>query len=156
MRLRVAVDGVTFDVEVAPGRVAVDGEAVDVRAPGCGEPFDHLLIDGRPYEFTLVADPRLLLSPAGLHRIEVKDASGRVARPLGRDGRVKAPIPGLVRRVPIAAGDLVRAGQTLLVLEAMKMENAIAAPLAGRVASLHVTEGQGVGLGDLLVEVTPA
>jgi biotin carboxyl carrier protein len=62
-------------------------------------------------------------------------------------------MPGLVLAIKAKEGDTVAAGQTLLVMEAMKMENAIASPYAGTVAKVYVREGDSIGEGDLLVEV---
>lgn len=74
--------------------------------------------------------------------------------PTGRgEGGIVAPMPGLVLAIKAKEGDTVAAGQTLLVMEAMKMENAVTAPYAGTVAKVYVREGDSIGEGDLLVEV---
>jgi pyruvate carboxylase subunit B len=61
-------------------------------------------------------------------------------------------MPGLVVRVSATAGQTVAAGQGLIVLEAMKMENELRAPAAGRVTSVRVSEGQAVEKGQVLIE----
>jgi acetyl/propionyl-CoA carboxylase alpha subunit len=66
---------------------------------------------------------------------------------------VRAIMPGRVARVHVAAGDAVRKGQGLLILEAMKMENEIVAPRDGIVAELLVSAGQAVENGDELVRL---
>jgi glutaconyl-CoA/methylmalonyl-CoA decarboxylase subunit gamma len=66
---------------------------------------------------------------------------------------VKAPMPGLVRAVAVAVGDVVALGQRLLVLEAMKMENDIQAGQAGTVTAVHVAAGDTVQTGRPLVEI---
>jgi len=58
-------------------------------------------------------------------------------------------------RVDVAVGDQVAVGQTLCVLEAMKMENTVAADVAGRVTEVRVTAGTDVGAGDVLVVIQP-
>jgi pyruvate carboxylase len=71
-----------------------------------------------------------------------------------RDPRmVAAVIPGIIRSLPIAAGQHIRRGQPMLVLEAMKMENSLLAPVDGRVKAVHVSEGEMVSKGKLLVEL---
>jgi biotin carboxyl carrier protein len=66
-------------------------------------------------------------------------------------GTVVAPMPGTVLQVAVKIGDKVSKGQTLLVLEAMKMENEIMAPAAGVVRELNITQGVSVNAGDILV-----
>ena len=73
----------------------------------------------------------------------------------GGDGRVTTPMPGKVVSVAVAAGDRVTAGQTLLVLESMKMQNDVAASVEGVVRAVHHAEGDNVDFGDLLVEIDP-
>jgi pyruvate carboxylase subunit B len=68
-----------------------------------------------------------------------------------RTGDVRAAIPGRVLRVLVAEGDTVEEGTTLLVLEAMKMENEVRARHAGRVRAVDVAAGQAVATGDVLV-----
>ena len=63
-------------------------------------------------------------------------------------------MPGLILRVEVKEGQLVKAGQTLVVMEAMKMENAVLAPHNGTVRKVLATEGASVSEGDVLVEVT--
>ena len=65
--------------------------------------------------------------------------------------RVAAPMPGRVLRVQVSPGDEVAAGQGLVVVEAMKMENELRATRAGRVLEVVVREGQAVETGALLV-----
>ena len=68
-------------------------------------------------------------------------------------GALEAPMPGTVLRVDVAPGQAVQAGQTLVVLEAMKMELSVAAPVEGIVRDVHVTAGQLVARGQALVEL---
>jgi biotin carboxyl carrier protein len=69
------------------------------------------------------------------------------------DGAIRAPMPGRVVRVPVAAGQAVAARQPVVVVEAMKMENELRAPHAGTVRALHVQPGDSVDAGQLLVEL---
>jgi biotin carboxyl carrier protein len=66
---------------------------------------------------------------------------------------VKAPIPGLITRVFVEPGATVQAGQRLLVLEAMKMENEVRAPRGGVVQQVNVHPGQSVNLSEVMVEI---
>lgn len=64
---------------------------------------------------------------------------------------VKAMLPGTIIKIIVSEGDEVKAGDTLLILEAMKMENEIVAPSSGKVKEIKVTEGQRVETGDVLI-----
>lgn len=71
----------------------------------------------------------------------------------GTDGKIRAPMPGRVVRVPVVPGQAVAARQAVVVVEAMKMENELRAPRAGTVRALHVQPGDPVDAGQLLVEI---
>jgi len=66
---------------------------------------------------------------------------------------IKSPMPGTILKINVNSGDAVKKGQTLLILEAMKMENEIAAPSDGIVASINVSQGVSVNTGDVLVSL---
>lgn len=81
----------------------------------------------------------------------------RIKKEAGIDDSVKqlnitAPMPGLVIKINCAAGDDVARNQSLLVMEAMKMENEIKSPVEGKIKSISVSEGQGIEKGQVLVE----
>jgi biotin carboxyl carrier protein len=69
------------------------------------------------------------------------------------EARVRAPMPGLVIGLPLEVGSKVERGQTVVVLEAMKMENDLAAPKAGMLKEIKVNKGQTVNQGDVLVVI---
>ncbi|GAC1628915.1 MAG: hypothetical protein NVS4B7_17840 [Ktedonobacteraceae bacterium] len=70
------------------------------------------------------------------------------------EARVRAPMPGLVIGVPLEVGSKVERGQTVVVLEAMKMENDLAAPKAGTIKEIKVNKDQTVNQGDVLVVIS--
>lgn len=88
--------------------------------------------------------------------VPVSASSGSTSppTPAGRHGNVRAPLPGLVLGIKVDEGDTVEAGATLMVLEAMKMENTIQAPHNGTVRKIFVREGDSVGDGDPLLELS--
>jgi glutaconyl-CoA/methylmalonyl-CoA decarboxylase subunit gamma len=69
------------------------------------------------------------------------------------DGNVVAPIPGTVLSVKVREGDVVKEGDTVIILEAMKMESDISAPISGTVKRIHQKDGASVTEGMLLMEI---
>lgn len=162
-RIAVTLEGRTYTVELDPRDVAseapfvtVDGDRVAIaghrHASGS---FGVVVVEGRPVEALFDTSLKWVRSAAGYFPLEVRDLDSGAAAPASEDGRVKAPIPGVVTRLLVEPGAPVRAGQTLVLVEAMKMENPIPAPRDGTVARLFVAEGQRVKLGEVLAEVTP-
>jgi pyruvate carboxylase subunit B len=84
----------------------------------------------------------------------IRALSGASAKPAGPT-HLAAPMPGLIVRVNVSGGDRVRAGQGLVVMEAMKMENELRAAAAGVVRKVLVTAGSAVEKGALLLEMEP-
>jgi len=112
--------------------------AVTWAVDGDGIFFDF---DGRALRAQLASPPSI---ESALHRAHHAD---------GTAAAITAPMPGVVLAVRVREGDAVEAHQVLLVLEAMKMENAVAAPANGTVSRLLVRAGQAVQRGDVLVEL---
>ena len=155
------MDGRPVRVEVSGERglytVVVDGEPlqIDVRRAGSGTMslivagHSHAAaVERRPAGYTVhlredTVDVDLAEAAPGAP-VEARRAA---AGPL----RVTAPMPGRLVKVLVEAGQEVRAGQGLVVMEAMKMENELRAPRAGRVAEVHARERQAVETGALLV-----
>lgn len=75
------------------------------------------------------------------------------AAPSAGAQKIDCPMPGTILDIKVKPGDAVNAGQVLVILEAMKMENEIVAPDAGTVDTVPVTKGQAVNAGDLLVSL---
>ncbi|MGE3163756.1 MAG: biotin/lipoyl-containing protein [Planctomycetota bacterium] len=96
------------------------------------------------------------------HEVDVKDEFDLLQELLG-DAVVKrdreelvSPMPGIIRKVLVNAGETVQSGQPLLILEAMKMENEVRAPIAGRVERIHVKVDQTVAVNDPLLLIVSA
>jgi glutaconyl-CoA/methylmalonyl-CoA decarboxylase subunit gamma len=76
-----------------------------------------------------------------------------VAAPVSGGQKVEAPMPGTILSIAVKAGDVIKKGQVLVVLEAMKMENEIVSPVDGKIASVGVSKGDAVNSGDFLVQI---
>lgn len=85
-----------------------------------------------------------------------KAAPASAPVPSGSEGNVKvtAPMPGTVLDIKVSVGDNVKENSVVIILEAMKMENEIVTPSAGKVASVNVTKGASVNSGDVLITIT--
>lgn len=110
-------------------------------------------VNGTEYEITLETlkegeDFAPKAAPAAPAAAETPKAAPAAA-PAGAQ-TVTSPMPGTILSVNVKAGDAVKAGQVLMVLEAMKMENEIMAPAAGKVASVNVDKGSSVESGTVL------
>jgi biotin carboxyl carrier protein len=118
-----------------------------------------VLLDGRIYDARVEETPAGLLVAIDGYRfeMEVRDPRRWSRNDAARGGEgvqtVMAPMPGKVVRVLVAHGDDVKAGQGLLVVEAMKMQNEIKASRAGRILSLAVKEGSTVAAGEALATI---
>ncbi len=92
--------------------------------------------------------------------VNVEDERAKLLAGLARstattgEASVQAPMPGLVVSAPLEQGATVEAGQTVVVLEAMKMENDLSSPIAGTIKEIRVNKGQTVDQGEVLVVIT--
>lgn len=123
----------------------------------------ELTLNGRTYEVEVeLADPMLLQEfqsyapapAAATPVVEAAPAAAAAAPSVAGDGeRVDAPMPGTILKVNVAAGQTVKEGDLLVILEAMKMENEIFAPKGGTVSQVLVEKGASVNTGDVLVVI---
>jgi pyruvate carboxylase subunit B len=127
-----------------------------------GSPYMHLLIEGRSYPCTFHEEENIMvLNLRGReYRFEVLSDRRKRVRDLGLKEEkavgskdIVAPIPGLVVEVEVNEGDTVEAGQGVVIMEAMKMENELKAPAAGIVKAIKTEKGTPVDQGQLLIEI---
>lgn len=111
-------------------------------------------VNGRRYDVKLwVPETATVAAPVRKKRSAGESSGGGGG---GGNGEVVAPMQGTIVGVKVEVGDTVAAGDAVVVLEAMKMENSIAADVDGTIAELKVAAGDSVGAGDLLVKIDPA
>lgn len=136
-------------LELEPGcySILMDGRSVEVRLDQAKSPdpeahaYRAMLYDGA-YEFSLVDPRRALLS-------------GNSGAGAG-GGLLTSPMPGKIVKLLVKSGDQVQEGQTLLVMEAMKMQNELKTNTTGTIATVHVQEGATVETGAALITVVAA
>ena len=151
--VEVRVRGRAHDAEVSidgadpvPAALARDGDAL------------RLTFGGRTTRYAFARDGRVLWLGRDGHawalaeHVRTEQAGAAAA---ASDGVVRSPMPGTVLAVKAAEGERVTAGQPLLVVEAMKMEHTVTAPVDGVVARLPVRAGARVALDEVLAEITP-
>jgi 3-methylcrotonyl-CoA carboxylase alpha subunit len=127
-----------------------DGTAFSLLVDGCSH---DLLVDSAGGATHVQLDGELL-------KVEVQDERERTASAVadhrgGGRQEIRAIMPGVVVELACKEGDVVEEGRTLLVLEAMKMQNPITADAPGRVQKIHASKGEAVAGGALLVELVP-
>ncbi|MBS1262138.1 MAG: Methylmalonyl-CoA carboxyltransferase 1.3S subunit [Calditrichaeota bacterium] len=165
-RYRVEVDGVTCTVAFLPdGRVQVDDTVLSLDVVEDTTPGHFSFLIDRESRLLAIEpgdEPNRYRVNAGGYDFELHVLSERESflhdylRAAGvgkKEGRVKATMPGLIRKILVKPGDSVEAGQGVLIMEAMKMENEIRSPIPGRVLNLEVDEGEAVEKGAGLFEV---
>jgi len=164
VRYRVVIEGRTFDIEVgASGKVWVNHRPVDVDLESInGLPQYSLLVDHRSYETHLEdgegeGDCQIVIAGRPFHASfgsdhNLPDQTACGSRDTGEIA-VCAPLPGLLVEVRVSQGQQVGEGDTLAVLESMKMNLELCAPRAGIVQTLDVAAGQEVGQGETLAVI---
>jgi acetyl/propionyl-CoA carboxylase alpha subunit len=162
MRYFVSIAEREVEVDLTGATPVVDGTPVEAQLQALpGTRTRHLLVDGRSH--TLAATPgdrngRWQIS-LGAERFtaDAVDERTRAIREMTgtvddtADRTLLAPMPGLVLRVEVEVGDTVKAGQGVVVVEAMKMENELKAPADGVVASILAVPGKTVEKGATLL-----
>ena len=154
----------TVEVRGTAGRyrLTIGSEVREVDARLTGPGIYSLLIDGVSYVADVadrdgacvvgVADETYVIQVEEATRYLIRTKAGAAAG--AGPQTLTAPLPGKITHVAVEAGDTVAAGDTLLVIEAMKMENELKAGAPGTVAEVRVRPGQAVNAGDVLVVIT--
>ena len=165
MKYEVLLAGKTRVVELSRSndawRISLDGTELDTSVVEVAPNTFSVLLHGESHQIRIAprTDGTLILhSGLAEYHAEVTDSRlwrGRKHGAITAEGRqqITAPMPGKVVRVLVSEGDAVEAGQGLLVVEAMKMQNEIRSPKDGKVEKLLAKENQPVNAGDVLAWV---
>jgi biotin carboxyl carrier protein len=161
----VEVNGVRHEVDLGPDGVVFNGERVTAHiADVPGSPVRQLTIGDAVHRviarrgvrrgaYTLVLNgQRLVVDAMDARSRAIRDLSAAAAGPSG-PAPLMAPMPGMIVRVAVTVGDEVTAGQGLVMMEAMKMENELRSTAAGRVTAVHAIPGTAVQKGAVLIEL---
>ena len=109
----------------------------------------RVTVNGTAYEIELEELTGAASAPAAATAAPAPAPAPAAAAPAGGE-QVTSPMPGTILSINVAAGDTVKRGQVLMVLEAMKMENEIMCPCDGKIASVNTSKGASVESGTLL------
>ena len=165
MKYQTIVNGQTFEIEInEDGRILVNGEAraIDFRVLREGELYS-LLLDHDSFEAVVEEreDGYHVLMTGDLYEVQVTDErSRRLASAFmafcdtAGEVVIRAPMPGMIVRVPVVEGQAVAKGETLVILESMKMENELKAPRDGTVHRISVRPGDNVEQNKVLVTLS--
>lgn len=165
MTYDVVVDGKTHRLELTKGetswRCQVDGHSLEVDAALTARDVLSVLIGGDAFEIkrerSLSGDLHLVIGSAR-YAIELQDPRSLRTRRAAASGeagpqRIAAPMPGKIVRIMVAEKDEVKAGQGVVVVEAMKMQNEMKSPKDGRVQKILTSEGSTVNAGETLAVI---
>ncbi len=165
MKFIVEVSGERHEVELEDGMATVANTATTAALlEVAGSPVHVITIGGKQYQAVVKREgPKgsyVLWMDGWRFELDALDARARAIRDLsaaaaGAKGPapVVAPMPGLIVRLHVEIGDEVEAGQPVVVMEAMKMENELRAQAAGKVRAIHAMPGKAVEKGTILVEL---
>ncbi|MGD8398708.1 MAG: biotin/lipoyl-binding protein [Anaerolineae bacterium] len=164
MKYIAMVDGQEHQIELEEGGITLDGEPIAVDLESIDGGFHYSLLVGAASHEVFVercGEVCFVTLSGQRYRVQVEDerdrqaGSRRATVEEAGEAEVTSPMPGMVVAVLVEAGQAVRAGEGLLILEAMKMENEIRAPRTGVIETVRVTPGQRVSQDDVLVRIGP-
>jgi biotin carboxyl carrier protein len=165
MKFKVLISGESRTVELrrdsAGWRIALDGQPIAADVAEIDPHTFSILLNGQSHEIRVTpSEGGTLKLQSGSHEFTAEIFDPRAWRAGRRSGaeaegrqQIVAPMPGKVVRVLVKPGDHVEAGQALLVVEAMKMQNEIRSPKSGTIERVLAQEGQPVNAGEVLCEV---
>ena len=139
-RLAGNVQGGQYSMLIEGHSYTIHARNITKTGEKAGQTYE-IFVNGQRFEVNVEDEHTRLLS-----QLSASESGASAAR-------IEAPMPGLVIGLPCEIGAQVQAGQTVVVLEAMKMENDLMAPIAGTLKELRVSKGQSVDQGELLAVI---
>ncbi len=153
-----------FEIDKHDQSITVNGSSFQWDINKVSEGYFHILFENRSYRaeivHTDVASKTITFKINGRkYSVELKDKFDLLLEKMGMNQKsthkvnsIKAPMPGLIIDLKINAGDVVKEGDALLILEAMKMENILKSPGEGVIKNVKVKKGENVEKGQVLIE----
>ncbi len=133
----------------------INGNLYNVTIGDIEDNIAHVEVNGTHYTVEMEKKPKAAPAPKPVVRPAAKPAAAPAAAPAAKPAAaksgVKSPLPGVILDIKVKEGDEVKKGQTIIILEAMKMENSINADKDGKVTAINVSKGESVLEGTDLV-----
>lgn len=164
-RYQVDIGNKSLDITVASDggdySVLIDGQKQHVALAELGDGDFHVLINNESHEVEFSknsAEIKITVGGRSFHPVvydyhladALKSAGSGLSSKISR--RLQAPMPGLVIRVDVVEGEAIVKGQSLVIVEAMKMENVIKAKGEGTIKTIYIRDGQSVEKGESLID----
>ncbi|MCZ8217047.1 MAG: biotin/lipoyl-binding protein [Cyclobacteriaceae bacterium] len=153
-----------FTIEHTDDKLLVNGNALNWDVVNLNNGHFHILNEGKSYQAEIIKADAITKSVTlkinnNRYTVEVKDKFDLLLEKMGMSNattnkvnNIKAPMPGLIINLKVAEGDIVKAGDQLLILEAMKMENILKSPGDGVIKKIKVKKGDSVEKNQVLIE----
>lgn len=164
MKYVAIINGEQFEVEIdRDGRLYVNGEQREIDFLALGESLYSVIMDNRSLQLVIEEDAGKysIMMGGRLYEGQVLDERAMLLAMrkggLGSgSGELHSPMPGLIVKITVEDGQHVTQGETVIILESMKMQNELKAPIDGVIQSIQVRDGQTVDKGALLLVITPS
>ena len=164
MKYVTLVNGERYEIEIdSEGLIRVNGETHDVDFLNLGGSLYSIITENKSLEAVIDDDEDKIAVMMDGRLFETQVLDERAMLLIQRrgglssgSGEVHAPMPGLIVLVTAEIGQPVAQGDTLVILESMKMQNELKSPVDGLVTAIHAEAGQAVDKNSLLVEIAPA
>lgn len=135
-------------------KFTISGNQYDVQINDIEDNIADLEVNGTQYKVEIHQEVKRNKTPKLVRKpVQKAPGEGEIQKRSSKAKAIKAPLPGTILSIAVKEGDTVTKGQTLMVMEAMKMENSIMAEADGTVAAIKVSAGQSVLQDDDLVEI---
>jgi biotin carboxyl carrier protein len=134
-------------------KFTIRGHNYDVEVLSLEDSVARVEVNGTKYKVEIQAERKASKTPKLVRKEIPRPKDSHVIKKGAAVQTIKAPLPGIIMQVMVKEGDEVKKGTTLLVYEAMKMENKLTAEKDGVIKSINITPGQNILQGDVLMEI---
>ena len=141
-------------------QLEINQKNFEVTIGGIAGNMARVLVNGQPYEVRIGKHPMPGAQPAAVHTAQAMPIPAPSQKPqssipsvMQGHEAILAPIPGLILEIKVKVGEAVSAGQTVAILEAMKMENSLTAHVSGTIKEIRFEKGSEVSTGDVILTI---